>query len=113
MTKKTDEYRLIFSKILGRTIRNLRESAEMSQEKLGRQADVSRITLGKWENGKVLPDIYELYKTIGEICPNQASFWESFEGKFDPIFQEMEKAADLEKYREYMQLAKKKERNKR
>lgn len=107
MSKRTDKTRLIFSQVLGKILKELRENSEKSQEELGRLSDVNRITLGKWENGKVVPDIFDLYNTIREICPSQAFFWEKVECNFEPIFTEMDRAADKGKFEDYLRRSKK------
>lgn len=102
MSKKTDEFSLIFSQMLGRVFREIRESSGKSQEEIGRNADINRITIGKWENGKTLPDIYDLYRAVKEICPKQSIFWENVEKAFNPIFEDLDKAADRQKYQNYI-----------
>jgi len=44
----------------GKTVRSLREGAEMSEEELGRQVLVSRQTISGWENDKSYPDVQSL-----------------------------------------------------
>lgn len=43
--------------VTGTTIRNLRESKNMTQAELGERIGVSSKTISKWETGKGLPDI--------------------------------------------------------
>ena len=43
--------------VTGSTIRNLRESKNMTQAELGERIGVSSKTISKWETGKGLPDI--------------------------------------------------------
>lgn len=43
--------------VTGTTIRNLRESRNMTQVELGERIGVSSKTISKWETGKGLPDI--------------------------------------------------------
>lgn len=43
--------------VTGTTIRNLRESRNMTQAELGERIGVSSKTISKWETGKGLPDI--------------------------------------------------------
>lgn len=43
--------------VTGTTIRNLRESRNMTQAELGEHISVSSKTISKWETGKGLPDI--------------------------------------------------------
>lgn len=108
MSKKVDKFGIIFREKIGQVFREMRETSGKTQEDIGRNADINRITIGKWENAKKLPDIYELYKAIREICPNQVSFWEKVEKEFDPVFKVMNKAADKAKIDKYLKEVKKK-----
>ncbi|EGQ3180723.1 helix-turn-helix domain-containing protein [Staphylococcus pseudintermedius] len=45
---------------IGRKIRQLRNSKDMTQEELGLQLYVSVQTINKWENDKCLPDVDNL-----------------------------------------------------
>ena len=51
---------------VGKTIRELRTDAGMSQDELARKVLVSRQTISNWENGKFYPDVQSL-SMIGEL----------------------------------------------
>ncbi|RVU97642.1 XRE family transcriptional regulator [Coriobacteriales bacterium OH1046] len=42
---------------VGKTVRELRAEAGMSQEELAEKVFVSRQTISNWENGKFYPDV--------------------------------------------------------
>lgn len=59
----------------GDNIRNLRKQKGMNQHELGREMDVSAVSVSKWERGQTQPDIETLQKmadlfdtSIDEIC---------------------------------------------
>ena len=47
---------------IGKNIRNLRESANMTQETMAEQLNVTRQAISNWETGKTQPDIDTLHK---------------------------------------------------
>lgn len=106
MSKKTDQNCQIFTELLGNLFREKRSAASISQQKLSDEIDVSRTTIGKWENGKTRPDIYEFYKALQKIDPNFTFFWQNLKQKLDAIFTPQELAAEKEKFRRYMEQSK-------
>ncbi|MCR5378743.1 MAG: helix-turn-helix domain-containing protein [Fibrobacter sp.] len=95
MTKKKDDYRVIFTKELGITFKKWRNKAQKTQDYVGDYSDVSRVTIGKWESGKNIPDLFDFYQALKQISTNPSEFWtdfaKSYEEKVAPKLQVAER----------------------
>ncbi len=110
MTKKTDDLKKTFNEILGETLKNFR--GQKTQEFVGSRADVSRITIGKWENGKSSPDLFDLNRVINVLTDNPGDFWNVLNEQYQRVIEPKMQAADKEKLIRYLERTKKKHRGK-
>lgn len=105
MKRKTDEERA-FDKTLAQIILVRRSKLNLSQDYIGKHSGVSRTTIGKWERGEKTPISFDFYNVLKLLYDKQSDFWNDFSSMFEKDAESIRKAADKEKYMNYIERTK-------
>ncbi len=106
MKRKTDEERA-FDKALAQIILARRAQLNLSQDYIGKNSGVSRTTIGKWERGEKTPIAFDLYNVLKLLYEQQSDFWNDFSSLYEKEAEPIRKAADKEKFLDYVKRTKK------
>lgn len=110
MKLKTDEERA-FDSILAGILKARRDELKLSQEFVSSHSGVSRITIGKWERGEKTPISFDLYNVLRVLYKDPSEFWSTFHQQCSSSLASLEKAAEKEKFWNYMKQVRKKKNN--
>ena len=106
MKRKTDEERA-FDKTFAQIILVRRSQLNLSQEFISTNSGVSRTTIGKWERGEKTPIAFDLYNVLKILYDNPSDFWNDFTSLYEKEAEPIRKAADKEKFLDYVKRTKK------
>jgi DNA-binding XRE family transcriptional regulator len=106
--KRKNEIEKTFDESIAYLLRKGREKLGHSQDLVAQEADISRITLGKWERGEKTPNSFDLYNVLKVLKWEPEDFWAELGKHFEPTAKPLRIAAERTKIKAYIEQTKKK-----
>ena len=102
MKLKSDEEKA-FDLALSKILKARREKLKLSQEYVSCHSGVTRITIGKWEQGIKTPISFDLYNVLKILYKDPSEFWAELYKEYESSVAPIHAASEKEKLSKYFE----------